>query len=266
MAENQEKLAYLLGAIYGDGSFTKDGKIFFSSTDFEFITEIAKIIKKLFNLEMNIRLRKLSSKNINWKDSFEFSSRRLYRILKDYNQKTVPDFINLGNLRRKALFLKGFFDAEGNVDFHKIKRKDGRIDTIRHVKCFSNNKKLLEQIKQLLRELKIKSAIFRSKGENYYVCIWNYKSLKQFSKFIGFVIKRKQTTLMQALNSYKEIQTRWEFNTYSKVMNLRYKKKVGAKRIKQKLSLMGIEIPQSTIESWIYGRNKIIENKNGGVM
>jgi len=260
MAESQEKLAYLLGAIYGDGSFTKDGKIFFSSTDFEFIAKVIDIIDELFNFKTNICLRRLSLKNPNWRDSFQFSSRKLYGILKSYNQTIAPSFINSGNEKIKASFIRGFFDAEGGIDFREIKRKDGRTDVIRHVNCFSNNKELLEQIKKFLNELCIKSLIFKGKKNNYYICIWNYRSLKRFNELIGFVIKRKQLALTQAIDSYKQIQTHWDFITYSSVMNLRNKEKIGAKTIKQKLKI-AFNIPQPTIESWIYGRSKIPENK-----
>jgi len=262
-AMNEEKLAYLLGAIYGDGCFTK-GSISFGVADKEFIDEIINIIKNLFGLEINIGLKKLSDKNPKWRDFYQFHSRRLFKFISRFDLKklkTIPDFILRGDNNTKASFIKGFFDAEGNVDVRVIKRKDGRTDTMRHVKCFSNDTKLLQQIKQLLSQLQIKSEIFRGKKENYYVCIWNYRSLKKFNDLIGFVINRKKEVLVQAINSYKQIQTQWNFNTYKTVMDIRDKEKFGAKRIKQKLLGTGINVPQPTIEAWIYGRSKISENK-----
>lgn len=264
MEGKTERLAYLLGAIYGDGSFSKDKKIFFGVTDKDFIDEVVAIVYKLFKVRLTTRIQKLSLKNPNWKDYFNFSSRELYRHLNKYNPrlgKELPKFIKNGSLQVKASFIKGFFDAEGNVNVHPIKRKDGRTDIIRHVKCYSNNIKLLKEIKQFLSELEIKSEIFRGKKENYYVCIWNYKGLTIFNEFIGFVIKRKQSKLEQALNSYKEIQNQWDVKTYKTVMKLRKTQKIGAKKIKQKLSSNDLNIPQSTIEAWIYGRYKVTETK-----
>lgn len=265
MTVKEEKLAYLLGAIYGDGSFTNYKRIYFGSTDPEFTTEIVKIISDLFKLKININLRKFS--NPKHRPFFYFQSRRLFQFISGFDLKKIkkiPNLIVNGNEEVKASFIRGFYDAECNVDIRSVKRKDGRTDVIRHVKCFSNDRELLKQIKQFLTQLKIKLAILRGKKENYYVCIWNYRSLKKFNELIGFVIKRKQMALVKALNSYKKIQTQWNSNTYNMVMNLRCMEKIGAKRIKNRLLNMGINVPQPTIESWIYGRSKISE-KIGGV-
>lgn len=268
MSDNA-KLAYLLGAIYGDGCFIKDGKLAFGSTDKEFTEQISNIVRELFNIELNIRKIKLSLKNPNWKDFFEFRSRRLFKLLSEFNPKStttiVPDFIENGNLEVKSAFLRGYFDAEGNVNLSTIKRKDrGISETSRRVRCYSNDIPMLKKISNLLNQLGIKSSIFRGKKENFYVCIWNYQSIKKFYEMVGFVIKRKQAALISILNSYKEIQTRWDTDTYLTVMKLRDKEMIGSKRIKDRLSLKGINIPQPTIEAWIYKRYKISE-KQGGI-
>lgn len=268
MAEQaQKKLAYILGAIYGDGHFSKEGKVCFSSTDIEFIAKIKDYIKELFGLSMILRKVELSKKNPNWRDSFEFSSRRLYKNLKQFDPHfiIVPAFILDGNKEIKASFLRGFFDAEGSVDFNVIKRKDGRIQTSRHVNCFSNNVELLNYVKKFLEELGIKSQIFHGKGSNYYVGIWNYRSLTEFRNLIGFEIKRKQSLLNEAIKSYKEIQTQWKLKDYEKVLNLRTATKFGSTRLGELLLKDGIKIPQPTIEAWIYGRTKVTEDKSGGV-
>lgn len=260
---NSDNLAYILGALYGDGHFSKEGKISFSSTDIEFITKVSYLIKKLLNISVNIRRIELSKKNPAWRDSFEFTSRRLYRKLSKFNPNCVivPKFILNGNKKIKATFLRGLFDAEGDVDAKKVKRRDGRIDVIRHVKCFSNNVELLKYLRLLLKDLNINSNIFRGKKNNFYVCIWSYKDLNTFNKLIGFVIKRKQFLLEETIKSYKEIQTRWKSKDYKKVINLRNITGFGACKIREELLSGGIKIPRSTIESWIYGRTKITENK-----
>jgi len=268
MAEqSQEKLAYILGAIYGDGHFSKEAKVAFGSTDIEFVLKVSEYIKQLFDLHMIIRRRKLSEKNPNWRDFFEFSSKRLYKKLKHFDSHftTVPRFILSGNKKVKSAFLRGFFDAEGSVEIRNVKRKDGRIDKIRHVKCYNNNLKLLDSIKEMFHDLDIKSEIFHGKGKNYYVVIWNYKSLNTFNRFVGFEIKRKQSLLNEAIKSYKEMQTRWKLKDYEKVINLRTATKFGSTRLDKLLLRGGIKIPQSTIEAWIYGRTKVTENKSGGV-
>jgi len=259
------KLAYLLGALYGDGCFSKEGKVRFSSTDREFIDEVSKIVKELFKIELNIRINRLSLKNPKWRDSFELSSRRLYKLLSKFNPENIdviPNFIESGDIKTKASFIRGYFDAEGGVYLTTIKRKDRLYNQItRHIKCFSNNTRMLEKIKDLLNQLQIKSSIFKGKKDNFYVGLWNYQSIKRFNELIGFIIKRKQLALVSTLDSYKVIQNRWDIKTYQTVMSLRNKEKIGAKRIKYKLLSNGINIPQPTIEAWIYNRYKITQNK-----
>ena len=60
----------------------------------------------------------------------------------------MPDFIEKENIKTKASFIRGYFDAEGNVDLKTILRKDRGVDqTTRHIRCFSNNLVMLEKIK-----------------------------------------------------------------------------------------------------------------------
>ncbi len=248
MTENSVRLAYLLGALYGDGCFYhKDrGRIIFASSDKEFTVRVASIIKTLFGLKINIRIDKLSKKNKNWKDSYVFSSRPLYRNLKDYRFIGMPKFVEHDTKETKAAFISGFFDAEGNVDIHLIKKRN---ELQRHLRCFNNNLDMLKEIQEILKEFSIKSWIGTGKGKNWCLTIWGYHSLTKFQKFIGFKINRKALLLEQAIRSYKEIQIRWSREIYETVIKLR-KTGLGATRIKYCLNL---NVPKPTIESWIYG-------------
>ena len=53
--------------------------------------------------------------------------------------------------------IESFFDAEGSVDINSFRRKDGRTQITRHVKCFSNDVEILKEIKFLLTKFKIQS-------------------------------------------------------------------------------------------------------------
>lgn len=245
------KLAYLLGALFGDGCFySKDGgRIIFSSSDIEFTEKVAEHVKELFSLKINIRKDRLSLKNKNWKDSYIFSSRPLFRYLKCYSNLEIPQFIKNSNKIIKARFIKGFFDAEGNVDIHIIKKRN---ETQRHLRCSNNNVKILNEIKSFLKEFQINSCISNSKGDNHCLCIWGYKSLLNFESHINFTIQRKRVLLRKAIESYKQIQTRWDIETYKLAMNIRKQKYIGATKIKKEISNFGFDVPKPTIEAWIY--------------
>ncbi len=55
-----------------------------------------------------------------------------------------------GKAETKCAFIRGFFDAEGSVNLYLFKRSGGRIQTTRHVKCFSNDTELLKEAGLLL--------------------------------------------------------------------------------------------------------------------
>lgn len=259
----KEKLSYVLGALFGDGCFytKKGGRIHFGCCDTDFIEAVAKSIQSLFDVKIIIRRRMLSLKNPEWKNFYYLSSRPLFRKLKEFSDKKIPDFIRNSSINIKASFIKGFFDAEGNVSIHTIK---SRNELQRHVRCFSNDLELLKGISAFLKDLGIKSFIGKSKGKNYCITIWNYNSLINYKNSIGFNIKRKMLLLEKAISSYKEIQVQWDKSVYENVMRMRQEENIGAEKIKQKLSNLGLTIPKPTIEAWIYGKirgDKMIDSK-----
>ncbi len=259
----KEELAYILGALFGDGCFyTKEkGRIHFGCCDRDFIETVAKSVQNLFDMKVNIVKQMLSFKNRKWKDFYYFSSRPLFRELKEFSDKKIPEFIKNSILSIKAAFIKGMFDAEGSVIIHTIKNRN---ELQRHVRCFSNDIELLKEISIFLKELEIKSFTGKSKDKNYCLTIWGYNSLLNFKKSIGFSIKRKRLLIEKAISSYKEIQVQWDKSAYDTVMGMRQEENIGAEKIKQKLSNLGLTIPKPTIESWIYKKSrgvKMVDSK-----
>lgn len=247
--ESNSDFAYLLGALFGDGCFYSGdrGRIIFSSSDKEFTAKVSSCIKGLFGLDAATTIRRLSKKNSKWKDAYVLSSRPLFKRLQEHKEKKVPAFV-LSSDEMKAAFLKGLFDAEGNVDIHNVK---SRNVVERHVRCFSNDTELLEQSKRMLFELGIKSMIHRSKGNNFCLTIWGYKSLLKFNELIGFTIQRKQNSLNNAIAGYKQIQTQWGTEVRNIAVGLN-KKGIGPVGVKYELAAMGHNVPKPTIEYWIY--------------
>ncbi len=249
--KDPSSIAYLLGALYGDGCFyhKEGGRILFSSADREFTEILATIIRDQFYLSVTINTNRLSLKNKNWRDAYTFSSRPLYKLLKDLSKMAVPDFVRHGEKSTKGAFISGFFDAEGSVDIHSV--RDG-TETQRHLKCFNNNSDFLKELQNMLKEFDINSCIIKSKGKNWCLNIWNYHSLSNFERYINFKIARKSSKLRQAIASYMRIQIQWNKDTHEKVMYLR-SKGLGATSIRKEL---GEDVPRPTIESWIYRKTK----------
>jgi len=251
--EKLQKLAYVVGSLFGDGCFYRGdgGRIIFSSSDKEYTEIMIKYINETFNICPRLRINKLSLKNKNWKDAYTFTSRPLFKIIKHFSNKATPNFVANGNIKIKAQFIKGFFDAEGNVDIHTIKRRN---EIQRHVRCFNNDKDMLIVIQNILKDFKINSCIGKSKGINLCLTIWGYSSLIEFENNISFNINRKKLELRKAIESYKQIQTQWNKETYKAVISLR-NCGFGATNIQKELL---IKIPKPTIESWIYRDVKIV--------
>ena len=209
--ENQ-KLAYLIGAILGDGHYTRPdewGKIrfHFGSSDKEFVLEVKEIIKDIFSLDTNVGVQKLSLKNKAWRDHYTITSRLLYRNIVDYfpNKNEIPSFIKNSNKSIKAKFLSGFFDAEGGICISFIKSRNA-LD--RRLYCHNSNLTLLHKIQFYLGELDIDSFIQSGKGA-YALNIWGYKNLVNFKNGIDFNINRKKYKLIEAIKSYKLIHKKY---------------------------------------------------------
>jgi intein/homing endonuclease len=249
----QEKLSYLLGALYGDGCFSRaegKGRIHFGSTDLDFAESLSKTIDDLFSLKVIIGCAKLSKKNPKHRDFHTFSSRPLYRILEAYQlseDMKLPSLIAHGNQQVKGSFIRGFFDAEGSVHSTVVK---SRNEVQRRIQCAHKSFALLEQIREMLSKFGIKTAIFNG-HRTYFLSIWSYQGLTRYREMAGFSIKRKSQKLDEVIGSYKEIQTQWNDGTYRAVMKLRYKG-LGARKIRTRFLEKGIDIPLPTVEAWIY--------------
>ncbi|MAG52516.1 MAG: hypothetical protein CMH62_00970 [Nanoarchaeota archaeon] len=207
-------LAYLIGAVIGDGSYmnTKSGKrrnirFSFGSSDREFVVIIKDIIRDIFSLELNICVERLSLKNNAWRDHYKIRSRILHRHLKKYlpDKNKIPSFVYNSNHFIKSSFISGFFDAEGGICVSTIKSRNV-LD--RRLYCHNFNIDLLNEIKGYLSELDIDCFIQNSKRA-YALNIWGYKNLVNFKNKIDFRIYRKRFKLLGAINSYKFVHKKY---------------------------------------------------------
>jgi intein-encoded DNA endonuclease-like protein len=205
--EPSEALAYLIGAIIGDGypkikrRFRKGYRhtiIRFEAVDREFVEEVARCIAVVLNRPPpTLKIRKGTRKYF-----IEVESKTLWELLRR------P--VDLERLRKyiehcekcMAAFLRGFADAEGSVD------KNG------HIIIYNTDLRLLTYVQELLRRFGIESTgprvcspagslikinpitgkIYTTRKDCYCIYIRSYCNV-DFYNHIGFTILRKQERL-----------------------------------------------------------------------
>ena len=111
-----------------------------------------------------------------------------------------------------SFFLKGIYDAEGNVSFSG-----------KRIRFYNSNIKLINLVTILLDSIGIKNtSIYKRKSEIHIIrrhkilvkpvyCLkfGRKKNLEIFFDKIGFFIRRKQETLEKILNSYQRNHIQW---------------------------------------------------------
>lgn len=249
-----EQIAYLIGAIMGDGSYSTADictrpRFSFTSSDKDFALLIQQLVSELFDVNMNIYHCELSKKNPNWRDCYKMCSRILYKNLSLYlpDHKVLPKFIVEGTLKIKAAFISGFFDAEGGVSIGWIKSRKA-VD--RRIYCYNNEISILKTIQNYLNDIDIKGFIIADQN-CYALNIWGFSSCTIFRRDIGFKIERKKDKLNKLIDSYKSIHIRGNEMIYNMVINLANDANDNIKEIKQKLLDQGITLSNQTIEKWI---------------
>ncbi|MGI4788500.1 MAG: helix-hairpin-helix domain-containing protein [Janthinobacterium lividum] len=190
-------LAWLLGALIGDGSYRdrKDGTVEFINQDQQVLCKYRAILES-YGLRV-CRYAPVSR-----------SAERLYVISRVFRQwlcllgldyhtacmKDVPAIIFQSNADLRASFLRGLFDTDGSAG-------TGTCRTCRFVTC---SPALAKQVQLLLLSLGI-VAQQRKSGPNAYCVGVSGTSLARFENRVGFSIdyktERLQAILMQAGNA-----------------------------------------------------------------
>ncbi len=188
--ELSNELAQLAGYFLGDGFFETERIRFFEGRK-EIIEKYAKIAKKLFNANMNLRHRE--SKNY-----FELTvyGKPVVKFFKE-NFPELSErkrFVPKKALKSKdsvfASFIRGLFDAEGYI-------------TTEHLALGMHNEKTVKQLQLAFLRFGIISSLNRhsnnrnpySKQTRFSVQIDEKKSLKLFYEKIGFSSKEKMQKL-----------------------------------------------------------------------
>ena len=198
-----EKDAYLLGALFGDGSYSNNSCVTLSITteeEYAYYNENYDInISKLKEGYAQIYFRGLHSLLKQYKmDKQAFGNKKLPYNIFDWDKESVCNFLG------------GYFNADGNIQIIKQKH--------RSIKLTCKYENTLQEIKYLLYKLGITSHIYKeskpsrilnSKVNNkcykmsatdiYVLYISNSEDIHTFKQCIRFLIKRKQ----ERLDSYK---------------------------------------------------------------
>lgn len=201
--------AYVLSVIGpGDGSFIfnlnkKNYGLRLEVLDREFVEKFKECLEKVYNLKVKSYIKKQNPNNLF--GASLYSKKVLLDVLrygkmiefKHFNE-IVPQQIKNSSKEIKSWYLKGFFDSQGTVCINKNYLHSG-------VRGFKKNKKVLGEIKELLKDLEIKSWVCHAgRNTNYFfVEIKGYKNLKLFYEKVGFSILRKQEKLKKVLASFK---------------------------------------------------------------
>jgi intein-encoded DNA endonuclease-like protein len=207
LLEPSETLAYIIGAVLGDGYPKIKGRvrkgyrhtiIRFEAVDREFVEEVARCIAVVLNRPPpTLKIRKGTRKYY-----IEVESKTLWELLKKpIDLERLKKYIEHCE-KCMATFLRGFFDAEGCVS------KSG------YILALNTNYEVLTYVKGLLERFGIESTgprvsrpagslikidpitgkIYTTRKDCYCIYIRSYCNV-DFYNHIGFTILRKQERL-----------------------------------------------------------------------
>lgn len=209
--------AYLLGALFGDGSFSGNQCVTLSICTKE---EYA-----YYSSKYDLGISKLSKGDNTYAQLY---FRKLHPLLKKYGmdkkafgKKTFPNNIYEWDKESVCNFLGGYFNADGNVQITKVKH--------RTIKLTSKYEEHLLMVQSLLNKLGItsyilkehkKASILHSKTNNriyemketdcFVLYINNSEDIITFRENIKFIIKKKQERLdsynVNHNNTYNDIK------------------------------------------------------------
>ena len=198
----EEKDAFLLGSLFGDGNYSNSSCVSLSiSTEEEY---------DYYNTHYDIGISKLS-KGQNTYAQIYFRS--MHPLLKKYkmdrqsfDRKKLPYNIEYWTEKSLCDFLSGYFNADGNIQISKRKH--------RTIKLTCKYKEILEQIKHLLHKIGITAHIYSERKPSrilhsnvnnadyqipasicYVLYIGTSYDILVFKEKLHFLIKKKQARL-----------------------------------------------------------------------
>jgi|SRR3989344_5470403 len=217
------ELARIVADITGDGHLQLKGwrgLVSFYSKDFKAIADLKGKFNKLFGVKGHV----YTDNRVNKRYKLFFISKPLAHFFekigvpkgnKTNSIYTVPSWVSQGNKKVKAEYLKGLFTGEGYIYSTKLKNNNVRwrigIEQYKNEKIKEPGKLYMEQLRNMLKNFKIKSSPVRFNGSN--IRKDGTKSVGarfdieksnfgNFYKYIGFDNDEKQRKLLFAMRGH----------------------------------------------------------------
>lgn len=211
--------AYLLGFWAGDGNvqIERDGTSKVSANcgseteDEQLACFIAESVKKLYGVPCKVRLQKRKPPRRPYWQPITYRKAVAddllsYGPLGTYDW-LVPDQVKTGTNEVKAVWLAGFFDAEGHVVHKPEKGQRGTNVT-------SVNEQGLREARQLLTDLGIGTSFTshdrshepKCQSVEHKIHVCNRAALERFAQLVELRCERKRKVLQEALATYKRHQ------------------------------------------------------------
>jgi len=203
-------------AIMGDGELNNQFQVRYNNQDKKLIDIILKSAKKIFgSVDYKLYYRKDKTYQLHFPKIIGlivslFGLKPGYKSLTNY---PIPQFIFRLNNRLKAVFIKQFFNDEGNV-----RLKDRRLQVKQTILTTEEKNELkanclrycpnsLSGLQFLLLSFDINSKIslgnYRKNKADWELSIYGKENLEKFQKYIDFDLKYKTELLNKTIKSYK---------------------------------------------------------------
>jgi len=234
-----EELAYLLGALTGDGrSYETDYQVGLKAIDKDFVEKTEKCLREVIGREKPYPIHK-EERREGWKTCYVVTA----------NCKVLFKWIDKGWRKHKKVieeyprhFLRGLFDADGGV-YHKGKHKE--------VKFSNTDHKLARYAKKLLEKEGITPFLYREENETkdcYRLMIRRNEDICKFAEVIGFSIKRKKEELNELVREIKERKRFYE-ERRKKIVRMYKEEKKSTYQIGKELGINDEAVRQWLIKS-----------------
>jgi len=195
--EDSPRLAYVAGAVLGDGYLQKDSyRLGLRAKDRDFVELVERCLCEIVSGAVSFY-------------TTEENDSMMYRVNTTCH-KLYRWFERWGNIARVAEkfpadFIRGLADAEGSASIYwcKRERKWRRSLTITN-----SDRRLLILVSTLAKQhfdINFRLRVYKNRSQLYELRVCDKKNFQNFNDHVGFSIKRKKESLEKMLSSYKGV-------------------------------------------------------------
>ncbi len=154
--EKLNQLAYLAG-ILRDGSLPKpynnEYEIQISQDNIEWLTSVKEMLEKLFQRPLKIVGNGKQTPRIKiYSKEIYFELVKLFEYPGSQSEWRIPSFVRNGSMETKRQFIRGFFEAEGEVPLSRYKNGTYKLWIRFHHSWNGMRCLVLEELKELLEK------------------------------------------------------------------------------------------------------------------